>query len=130
MHAGGIALVREYLLALPLDGYDAFAPGPYTLQRAAMEKASTSPFIQFLQDELLECRDIWTATELCAAYQTITGRRMGTEIMGHQLRKAKCPPSRLVKADGRVVKLTTIRNHTAWVEKENKEWVEEWCKKV
>lgn len=124
LKTGGTDAIRAFLSSRDLSTFSISAPGPRTLQRSTMERASSLPLIRMLDVEPFDSKDIWTCDEIRQHYREQTGKSMSNEAVGVVLAKIGAI-KRSVKNKGKVFRYAAIRNLEKWDCAPNEAWCEE-----
>lgn len=118
----GTAAIRDWLMSRDISSFSISAPGPRTDQRVEMEAASTHPFLQMFDNELLQCKDIWTISELCTLYKD----KLSENAAGRLMKAHGYLEPRVTLVDGKAKRLRCVRNKDKWHYSSAVEWAAEY----
>lgn len=132
--AGGLPALLHYLRALDLTGFDPKGHAPMTNSKQAMIDASRSGPEQWLMQTFVagtvaqhHGRELFSAIELCRAYEWDTKQKATVEVMGRALSKLAIPNKRVRVAGAQPV-FYALDNPVRWQQQPSSAWAIEAAK--
>lgn len=132
--AAGLPALLHYLKTLDLSGFDPKGHAPMTNSKRAMIDASRSGPEQWLLQTFVSGtvaqhhgRELFSAIELCRAYEWDTKQRATVEVMGRALSKVAIP-NRRVRVSGTQPVVYALDNSLRWQQQPSSAWAIEAAK--
>ncbi|WP_168792303.1 DUF5906 domain-containing protein [Paraburkholderia aromaticivorans] len=130
----GLPALLHYLQTLDLNGFDPKGHAPMTRSKRAMIDASRSGPEQWLLETFVSGtvaqqhgRELFSAVELCLAYEWSTKQKATVEVMGRALSKSGIQNKRVRLAGAQPV-VYALDNYTHWSQQPSSAWAIEAAK--
>ncbi|CAE6747697.1 DUF5906 domain-containing protein [Paraburkholderia domus] len=132
--AAGLPALLHHLQTLDLNGFDPKGHAPMTSSKRAMIDASRSGPEQWLLETFVSGavaqqhgRELFSAVELCLAYEWSTKQKATVEVMGRALSKSGIQNKRVRLAGAQPV-VYALDNHMHWSQQLSSAWAIEAAK--